>query len=72
MGRQLTPHARQWVMHSMNPTDKKEVKAKSLKALEKLGHHGLVMDEYESENPSYARCQPTECPGPPQAKLPQK
>ncbi|KIP02717.1 hypothetical protein PHLGIDRAFT_95701 [Phlebiopsis gigantea 11061_1 CR5-6] len=38
-----------WVMHSMNPTDKKEVKAKSLKALEKLGHHGLAMDEYESQ-----------------------
>lgn len=36
----------------MNPTDKKEVKAKSLKALEKLGHHGLAMDEYESEHPS--------------------
>ena len=51
---------------------KKEVKAKSLKALEKLGHHGLVMDEYESEHPSYARCRPTECPGLSQAKLPQR
>ena len=28
--------------------DKKEVKAKSLKALEKLGHKNLTLDEYES------------------------
>lgn len=27
--------------------DKKEVKAKSLKALEKLGHKNLTLDEYE-------------------------
>ena len=38
----------QWVMQSMNPVEKKEVKQKSLKALEKLGHKSLVLDEYES------------------------
>ena len=35
-------------MQSMNPVEKKEVKQKSLKALEKLGHKSLVLDEYES------------------------
>lgn len=38
-----------WVMASMNPTEKKNVKAKSLKALEKLGHQDLEMDEYERQ-----------------------
>ena len=33
----------------MNPVEKKEVKTKSLKALEKLGHTNLELDEYESE-----------------------
>lgn len=32
----------------MGPNEKKEVKTKSLKALEKLGHRNLKLDEYES------------------------
>ena len=35
-------------MHSMGLNEQKEVKAKSLKALEKLGHTNLKLDEYES------------------------
>ena len=31
--------------------EKKEVKAKSRKALEKLGHRDLKLDEYESAHP---------------------
>ena len=34
------------------PGEKKEVKAKSLKALEKLGHRDLKLDEYESACPA--------------------
>lgn len=34
----------------MVPGERKEVKAKSLKALEKLGHRDLKLDEYESEH----------------------
>ena len=37
--------------------DKKEVKAKSLKALEKLGHKNLTLDEYEST--SWIYCTPS-------------
>lgn len=33
----------------MNPVEKKEVKQKSLKALEKLGHKSLVLDDYERQ-----------------------
>lgn len=33
------------------PGEKKDVKAKSLKALEKLGHKNLKLDEYESMSP---------------------
>lgn len=35
------------------PGEKKEVKAKSLKALEKLGHKNLTLDEYESAFASF-------------------
>ena len=35
-------------MQSMSPVEKKEVKQKSLKALEKLGHTRLELDDYES------------------------
>lgn len=38
-----------WVMDSMGPGERKEVKAKSLKALEKLGHRDLKLDEYEKQ-----------------------
>ncbi|KAH9948246.1 AAA-domain-containing protein [Amylocystis lapponica] len=38
-----------WVMDTMGPGEKKEVKAKSLKALEKLGHRDLKLDEYERQ-----------------------
>ena len=38
----------QWVMDSFSPVERKEVKQKSLKALENLGHKDLQLDEYES------------------------
>ncbi|GJE92609.1 ATP-binding protein [Phanerochaete sordida] len=38
-----------WVMQSMNPVEKKDVKQKSLKALEKLGHKSLELDDYERQ-----------------------
>ncbi|KAH9850182.1 ATPase [Lenzites betulinus] len=38
-----------WVMDSMSPVERKEVKQKSLKALESLGHKDLKLDEYESQ-----------------------
>ncbi|OBZ71161.1 Protein MSP1 [Grifola frondosa] len=38
-----------WVLDTMSPTDKKEVKEKSLKALESLGHKDLKLDEYERQ-----------------------
>ncbi|EKM49807.1 uncharacterized protein PHACADRAFT_167153 [Phanerochaete carnosa HHB-10118-sp] len=38
-----------WVMQSMNPVEKKEVKEKSLKALERLGHKSLTLDDYERQ-----------------------
>ena len=38
-------------MDSMSPVERKEVKQKSLKALESLGHKDLKLDEYESEFP---------------------
>ncbi|RPD56615.1 AAA-domain-containing protein [Lentinus tigrinus ALCF2SS1-7] len=38
-----------WVMDSMSPVERKEVKQKSLKALENLGHRDLKLDEYESQ-----------------------
>lgn len=37
-----------WVMDTMSPVERKEVKQKSLKALESLGHKDLKLDEYES------------------------
>ncbi|KAI0629775.1 ATPase [Trametes polyzona] len=38
-----------WVMDSMSPVERKEVKKQSLKALESLGHKDLKLDEYESQ-----------------------
>ncbi|KAI0727933.1 ATPase [Fomitopsis betulina] len=38
-----------WVIDGTLSGDKKEVKAKSLKALEKLGHRDLKLDEYEKQ-----------------------
>ncbi|OSC98011.1 ATPase [Trametes coccinea BRFM310] len=38
-----------WVMDTMSPTERKEVKQKSLKALESLGHTDLKLDEYEAQ-----------------------
>ncbi|OCH87341.1 AAA-domain-containing protein [Obba rivulosa] len=39
-----------WVVEKVaDPTEKKEVKTKSLKALEKLGHADLMLDEYEKQ-----------------------
>jgi len=39
-----------WVMDTMSPAgEKKEVRAKSLKALEKLGHQDLQLDDYERQ-----------------------
>ncbi|CCM03726.1 uncharacterized protein FIBRA_05872 [Fibroporia radiculosa] len=38
-----------WVVDSMGHGERKEVKAKSLKALEKLGHKDLKLDEYEKQ-----------------------
>ncbi|KAI0365320.1 ATPase [Pilatotrama ljubarskyi] len=38
-----------WVMDNMSPVERKEVKQKSLKALESLGHKDLKLDEYESQ-----------------------
>ncbi|KAI0823984.1 ATPase [Trametes gibbosa] len=38
-----------WVMDSVSPVERKEVKQKSLKALESLGHKDLKLDEYESQ-----------------------
>ncbi|KZT11810.1 AAA-domain-containing protein [Laetiporus sulphureus 93-53] len=38
-----------WLMDGMIPGEKKEVKPKSLKALEKLGHRDLKLDEYEKQ-----------------------
>ncbi|EKM48652.1 uncharacterized protein PHACADRAFT_214714 [Phanerochaete carnosa HHB-10118-sp] len=38
-----------WVVQSMNPVEKKEVKEKSLKALERLGHKSLALDDYERQ-----------------------
>ncbi|KAI0694765.1 ATPase [Earliella scabrosa] len=38
-----------WVMDTMSPVERKEVKQKSLKALESLGHKDLKLDEYESQ-----------------------
>jgi len=38
-----------WVMDGMVSGEKKEVKAKSLKALERLGHRDLKLDEYEKQ-----------------------
>jgi hypothetical protein len=39
----------QWVIDSVTSPDKKEeVKEKQLEALKRLGHSGLVLDEYES------------------------
>ncbi|KAI0917620.1 hypothetical protein AcW1_007216 [Taiwanofungus camphoratus] len=38
-----------WIVDSMVPGERKEVKAKSLKALEKLGHRDLKLDEYEKQ-----------------------
>ncbi|KAH9922957.1 ATPase [Fomitopsis serialis] len=38
-----------WVMDGTISGDRKEVKAKSLKALEKLGHRDLKLDEYEKQ-----------------------
>lgn len=35
-------------MDSLSPVERKEVKQKSLKALENLGHKDLQLDEYES------------------------
>ena len=37
----------QWVMDTLSPVARKEVKEKSLKALESLGHKDLELDEYE-------------------------
>ncbi|KAI0048848.1 AAA-domain-containing protein [Auriscalpium vulgare] len=36
-----------WVMHSYGPEKEKEVKAKPMEALKKLGHGNLKLDEYE-------------------------
>lgn len=42
----------QWVIDSITSPDKKEeVKEKQLEALKRLGHSGMVLDEYESEYP---------------------
>ncbi|KAI0671158.1 ATPase [Trametes maxima] len=38
-----------WVMDTMSPVERKEVKQKSLKALESLGHKDVKLDEYESQ-----------------------
>ncbi|KAI0763538.1 ATPase [Trametes elegans] len=38
-----------WAMDIMSPVERKEVKQKSLKALESLGHTDLTLDEYESQ-----------------------
>ncbi|CDO72197.1 hypothetical protein BN946_scf184970.g49 [Trametes cinnabarina] len=38
-----------WVMDTMSPHERKEVKQKSLKALESLGHRDLKLDEYEAQ-----------------------
>ncbi|GBE85139.1 Protein MSP1 [Sparassis crispa] len=38
-----------WVMDGFMPGEKKEVNAKSLKALEKMGHVDLKLDEYEKQ-----------------------
>ncbi|TBU23045.1 AAA-domain-containing protein [Dichomitus squalens] len=38
-----------WVMDSLSPVERKEIKQKSLKALESLGHKDLKLDEYESQ-----------------------
>lgn len=39
-------------MDTMSPVERKEVKQKSLKALESLGHKDLKLDEYESASAS--------------------
>lgn len=49
----LSRRVLQWVIDGTLSGDKKEVKAKSLKALEKLGHRDLKLDEYESTRPTY-------------------
>ncbi|KAJ7599922.1 P-loop containing nucleoside triphosphate hydrolase protein [Mycena floridula] len=36
-----------WVLDSMTPDKKAEVKAKQLELLKKMGHNGLKLDEYE-------------------------
>lgn len=38
-----------WVIDSVTSPDKKEVKEKQLEALKRLGHSGLVLDEYEKK-----------------------
>lgn len=38
----------QWAIDTLSPVERKEVKQKSLKALESLGHKDLSLDEYES------------------------
>ncbi|KAI8986135.1 ATPase [Trametes punicea] len=38
-----------WVMDTMSPVERKQVKQKSLKALESLGHKDLTLDEYETQ-----------------------
>lgn len=39
----------QWVIDGIsNPDKKEEVKEKQLEALRRLGHSGLILDEYES------------------------
>jgi len=39
----------QWVIDSVTSPDKKEeVKEKQLEALKRLGHSGLMLNEYES------------------------
>jgi len=37
----------QWVLDGVSQTKKKDVKAKQLQALERLGHKDLKLDEYE-------------------------
>ncbi|KAI0770644.1 AAA-domain-containing protein [Fomes fomentarius] len=38
-----------WAIDTLSPVERKEVKQKSLKALESLGHKDLKLDEYESQ-----------------------